>query len=263
LRILITNDDGVYAEGIQTLWRTLSRLLPEEDEIYVVAPERERSAVGHGITLHKPLHVNTVTFPDCELPIWAISGNPADCTKIGVEALLPAPPDLVISGINRGANLGFDVLYSGTVSAAMEGVILGIASIAVSLAAWEDPDYTYAARFTAELANRHREHPLMPNTLLNVNVPPVSKDKLAGVVGTSLGVRRFRDVFHRREDPRGREYYWLVGETIEQSEPGTDIDAVASNMVSVTPLRLNLTDPDQIEFIDGWLKNGVTACESS
>ncbi len=261
LRILVTNDDGVYAEGLQTLWRVLLHQLRSDDEVYVVAPERERSAVGHAITLHKPLHVNEISFSDGHLPIWSVSGNPADCTKIGVEALLPAHPDLVISGINRGANLGMDVLYSGTVSAAIEGVILGIPSIAVSLAAWENPDYTYAAKFVAGLVERHRRDALSPSTLLNVNVPAIEEDKIAGVAATRLGVRRYRDVFHRREDPRGRTYYWLAGEPIEEGDPGTDVDALASNMVSVTPLRLQLTEESQLPTLDKWLHGDHTAAK--
>lgn len=251
MRVLLTNDDGVYAEGLQVLRGVLER--EGEFDVAVVAPERERSASSHAITLHKPLYVNEVTIEGSRVPTWSVSGTPADCTKIGVLALLKERPDLVISGINRGANLGMDVLYSGTVSAAIEGAILGIPSIAVSLTTFDDADYGFAARFTAALVRKIAREGLPPGALLNVNVPPLDEDQVAGVAVNRLGLRYYTDVFHPRQDPRGRTYYWLAGAVRHGEEPAdTDIGALERNMISITPLHLNLTDGSLAEKMRPW-----------
>lgn len=241
MRILITNDDGVYAEGLHALRAELER--KPDLELLVIAPDRERSASSHAITLHKPLHVNRVEFHDAIAPVYSVNGTPADCTKIGSFALLDSPPDLVISGINRGPNLGTDVLYSGTVSAAIEGAILGIPSIAISLNEFRDADYAAAARFAGLLVEQFAAGRVPPFTLLNVNVPAGEWDDLAGVAITRLSHRRYKDSFIKRTDPRGRTYYWLAGELHEQPPaPDTDAGALRRNLISMTPLHLQLTD---------------------
>lgn len=242
MRILISNDDGIRAGGLLALKKALNPL----GEIHVVAPEQERSGTGHGITAHKPLRPKQVELGDGSWG-WSVNGTPADCVKLGIEALLPAEPDIVISGINRGPNLGTDVLYSGTVSAAIEGTINGIPSVAISLATYEHEDYTYAADFAARIT------PLLAPggsaasdfTLININIPP---GKPRGVKITRLGNRRYVNVFHRRTDPRGGVYYWMAGEP-EDSAPKNpavdahiDTEAVKNSFISVTPLQFDMTD---------------------
>lgn len=235
-RILLTNDDGIYAEGIAVLRDALQ----EVGEVTIVAPERPRSAMGHAITLHKPLRAEEVRIP------WggqgyATNGTPSDCVVLGLFAIMERC-DLVVSGINLGPNLGEDVTYSGTVSAAMEGAICGKPSIAVSVADYEFPDYGPAARFTAKLACQVLTHGLPPDTLLNVNVPNLPEDEIMGVAITRQGKRRYEGRVERRTDPRGRDYYWLGGEIIEDIEgDGSDGDAVRDGKISITPLHLDLT----------------------
>lgn len=251
--MLLTNDDGVYAEGLHALRRSLEAT--GRHELFIAAPERERSASGHAITLHKPIHVNRVQMEGLQTPAFAVSGTPADSTKIGILALMKKRPDLVISGINRGANLGMDVLYSGTVSAAIEGVILGVPSLAVSLAGFDNLDYSVAARFVTSLVDRLQEAPLDPSRpfLLNINIPALEEDKVAGVAITRLGVRYYTDVFHPRQDPRGRTYYWLAGEVRDETDtPDTDVWALAHNLISITPLTLNLTDEPAVLALRPW-----------
>lgn len=253
LRVLLVNDDGVYSRGIQAL-----RAILEERtdwEVYVVAPDRQRSASGHAITLHKPLYLDPVDIPGARSPVYAVNGTPADCTKLGLLAVLPGPCDLVISGINRGGNLGFDVLYSGTVSAAIEGVIMGVPAIAVSLAAWDDPDYGPAAAFTAHLAAMVAKKGLPRGVLLNVNVPPLPTTQMAGVALTVLSRRSYHDRFEKRVDPRGRPYYWLAGEPVEEPPSvETDVGAVRAGYVSITPLQLQLTDRRTLAHLEGWME---------
>ncbi|MBX6378718.1 MAG: 5'/3'-nucleotidase SurE [Clostridia bacterium] len=251
MRVLLTNDDGVYAEGLHALRRTIEA--SGRHEVFTVAPERERSAIGHAITLHKPLQVRSVTMADAASPIWSVNGTPADCAKIGVLALLDRPPDVLVSGINRGANVGMDVLYSGTVSAAIEGTILGIASIAVSLAAFDEGDYDFAARFTLQLIEHVGQGGLPAGVLLNVNVPDLQPTEIAGVAATRIGRRYYADVFHPARDPRGRTYYWLAGEVRRGEEPAeTDIGALERNLISITPVRLALTDTSLLERVGRW-----------
>ncbi len=249
--ILLTNDDGVYADGLQILRRELEE---RGFELAIVAPERERSASGHAITLHKPVYVHRLQLDGTRVPAWSVSGTPADCAKLGVLALLERRPDLVVSGINRGPNLGMDVLYSGTVSAAFEAAILGLPAVAVSLGTFEDADYAPAARFTGALMEQIARRSLPPGVLLNVNVPPLPEEEMAGVAVTRLGVRYYTDVFHPRQDPRGRTYYWLAGEVVPGREgPDTDVGALEQNLVSITPLHLRLTDQAALEGLRAWI----------
>jgi 5'-nucleotidase len=249
MRILISNDDGIFAKGIKTL---ADMLATDGHEVIVVCPDRERSATGHGLTLHDPIRAELVTgifHPDVKA--WSCSGTPADCVKLALGALLDRFPDLVLSGINHGANLGTDVLYSGTVSAAMEGTIEGIPSIAFSLTSYSSQDFSVAGEFARNLVAHLANNPLTEPVLINVNIPPVSRDKIAGVKITRQGLRRYFDTFQTRVDPRGKTYYWLSGEVltdIEQPEHlhlppeiTTDVQAIVGNYITVTPLQFNLT----------------------
>lgn len=249
LKILITNDDGIYAEGIYKLACALERI----GDVFVVAPNRQRSATGHAITMHEPIRAEKIKFFDKDFDAWSISGTPADCVKLGIQALMKEKPDIVFSGINNGPNLGTDVLYSGTVSAAMEGAILGYSAVAVSLAAFEHLHYDYASEFCGLLAEKIVQDPLPPDTLLNVNIPNCKKQDLKGVKATTLGVRKYKNSFIERIDPRGQSYYWLGGEILdEKKDEGTDIYSIQNNYVSITPIHFDLTKFDLIKEIEKW-----------
>lgn len=251
MRVLLTNDDGIFAEGLQALISAIEHI--KGTEIYVVAPDRERSASGHAITIDRPIHVEQIQLPSSRAPAWSVSGTPADCVKLGIETLIGHRPDLVISGINRGANLGTDVFYSGTVSGAIEASFLGVKAMAISLGTYQNPDFSLAAAFATFVAVRLLEHDIPPKTLLNINVPPTDGRHLAGVVMTKLGNRQYRNVFDRRTDPRGRDYYWLGGEVVElTNDPDTDVVAVKRNQISITPIQLDLTNHDLIGEIKNW-----------
>lgn len=245
MRLLICNDDGVFALGIKTLADTLAAA---GHDVTVVCPDRERSATGHGLTLHRPLHANPVhgVF-DPRVVAWTCTGTPSDCVKLALNAILDSPPDAVLSGINHGPNLGTDVLYSGTVSAAMEGVIEGLPGIAFSLADFGARDFQPAADFALTLLAHLQANPLPVGTLLNVNVPPLAADELQGWVWARQGLRRYREQFDRRTDPRGRVYYWLAGEAIEEEqrpcESGhlTDVEAIRQGRITVVPLQCDLS----------------------
>lgn len=258
MRILLTNDDGVHAEGLLAARQALSTV----GEVTVVAPDRPRSACGHSITLHKPLRVSEVSLRDGSTA-YATSGTPSDCVTLAVLDLLRgAPPDLVVSGINHGPNLGWDLTYSGTVSAAMEGAILGLQAFSISVA-WrlqrmieeeEGPappiDFSHAARFAARLARMLPRRPMPPHTLLNVNVPP---GQPRGVEATRQGIRRYSGKVERRLDPMGRAYYWLGGDDPQdQMEEGTDVKAIAEGRISITPIQLDLTDHLLLEELRTW-----------
>ncbi|MDX2228958.1 MAG: 5'/3'-nucleotidase SurE [Leptolyngbyaceae cyanobacterium bins.349] len=258
MNLLISNDDGIYSAGVRAL---ANGLAAAGHEVTVVCPDRERSATGHGLTLHQPIRaemVESVFHPSVQA--WACSGTPADCVKLALWALLERKPDLVLSGINHGANLGTDVLYSGTVSAAMEGVIEGISAIAMSLTSFTDRDFTAAAAFACQLVSQLELHPLPETLLLNVNVPAVSATAIAGVVTTRQGIRRYVDVFEKRIDPRGKTYYWLAGELLEDVEvmddfadsAMTDVQAIRENYITVTPLQYNLTSGRGLTALQQW-----------
>ncbi|NMB41508.1 MAG: 5'/3'-nucleotidase SurE [Firmicutes bacterium] len=241
--VLLTNDDGIHAEGIQVLGEAL--LQDENVEIYVVAPDHERSATGHAITMHRPLRAEEVKFfHNAGLKGWSVNGTPSDCVKLAVEYLLPQKPDLVISGINRGSNLGTDVLYSGTVSAAVEAIILGIPAMAISLTEQENPDFRFAANFVLRILHTIYNHDLPNNTLLNINIPGKTRKKIAGVAVTRLGLRQYRNAFQKRIDPRGRNYYWLAGEEVDPTEEvkNSDVVAVKNSYISITPIHFDLTN---------------------
>ncbi len=218
----------------------------------MVAPDAERSAIGHAITTTLPLRVQEFRRGD-EVMGFASNGTPADCVKIAVRALLDAPPDLVVSGINRGSNMGTNVIYSGTVSAATEARILGIPSLAVSLDTHGSADWTYAAVVARRLAARVLEHGLPPRVLLNVNVPNLPPGRIRGLRITRQGDSRFVEEFVVREDPRHRPYYWLTGAyEVNDADPETDGWAVANGYVSVTPISFDLTAHAARAELAGW-----------
>lgn len=249
MNILATNDDGIFADGLRALVEELCKI----GKVTVVAPDRERSATGHAITVLRPLMTERVDFHGLDVNAWSVDGTPSDCVKLAVGALLGEKPDVVVSGINRGPNLGTDVLYSGTVSAAIEGVILGVPSIAISSAAYENCNYSLAAAFASEVTRKLVQYGLPPDTLLNINVPSVDEDQLRGVTITRLGTRKYRDIFDRRVDPRGRVYYWLGGEAIECDEDeDTDAVAIRNNKISVTPIHFDFTRYDLIQKLAKW-----------
>lgn len=241
MKILISNDDGINAKGIRVLAQRLAQ--EKEHEVFVVAPDRERSATGHSLTLHKPLRTEEIEIA-ANIKAWSTSGTPSDCVKLAVTQLIGRPaPDIVISGINHGPNLGSEVLYSGTVAAAMEGAFMDIPSIAVSHLYGETRHFETAAEFIARLIKVFPKAQLARRSLLNVNVPCIPIEQVKGVLITELGVRLYDDYFEKRSDPRGRVYYWLAGQAIETDEAETsDVWAVLNDFVSVTPIAFNMTD---------------------
>ena len=246
--ILLTNDDGIYAQGILAAWQELRKI----GEVEVVAPDAERSAVGHAITLLLPLRTKEVVRRNVRFG-YAVNGMPADCVKIAVRAILPRPPDLVVSGINLGSNTGTNVIYSGTVSAATEARILGIPSIAISLSTFTHPDFTYAARFTRKLALAVLARGLPDKTLLNVNVPNLREDKIKGVAITRQGDSRVEERFEKRTDPRNQTYYWLDGTfKLQEMDDQADAKVVSDGYVSITPIRYDLTAYTAIDTLKGW-----------
>lgn len=246
--VLLTNDDGVTATGLFVLKQALERVA----EVVVVAPDHNWSAAGHAKTMHKPLRINEVSLPDGS-KAYATSGAPSDCVALAVLHLMDRPPDLVVSGINFGNNLSYDLTYSGTVTAAMEGVISGIRSIAVSLGFADNPDFTFAARITADIAVRLHSSNLPQSTLLNLNVPGLPESQIRGLYVTRLGRRIYRDVIVKRQDPYGRDYYWIGGQPPEGVlEEGTDVWAIAKGFVSLTPVHLDMTDYRMLTEIKPW-----------
>lgn len=276
MKLLISNDDGIFALGIRVLANTLAAA---GHHVTVVCPDRERSATGHGLTLHKPIRAEPVAgIFHPSVRAWACSGTPSDCVKLAIGALLDQPPDMVLSGINHGANLGTDVLYSGTVSAAMEGVIEGMPAIALSLASFAHQDFAPGAKFAQSLIDTLAKTPVEMPLLLNVNIPPVPEADIQGALITRQGIRRYFDLFEKRTDPRGKTYYWLAGEVLEdvtglcdgyepllaqiqQLSPftdlvnvPTDVHAIQANYITVTPLQYNLTSLLGLDQLNRWQK---------
>lgn len=235
MRFLLSNDDGIDSPGLLNLAQAMAEL----GEVFVVAPEKERSGGGHAITMHKPLRARPV-LRQPGIHFWETNGTPADCIVIAIFELLPQPPDLVISGINLGPNLGEDLTYSGTVSAAMEAYLCDVPAFSISVDSFENPQWTVAAEISQRLAS---SIPLGHPLLLNVNVPNRPRSAIQGVQITRLGRRRYRDRLTKRCDPFGRSYYWVAGEPEESSlVEGTDSYAVHHGYVSITPISLDLTD---------------------
>lgn len=248
MKILISNDDGYLAPGIRTLAQHLEKLA----DITVVAPERDRSGASNSLTLDAPLRVNLA-----ENGYYRVDGTPTDCVHLAITGMLEEEPDMVFSGINAGANMGDDVLYSGTVAAAMEGRFLGYPAIAVSLVSSGGHEFEHfesAARVAVELHERIQSHPLPSDTILNVNVPDLPWEALQGIEATRLGHRHKSEPVIRSKDPRGRPIYW-VGPAGEEQDagPGTDFHAVRQGRVSVTPLKVDLTRHDLVTDVASWL----------
>lgn len=245
MRILVTNDDGIYAPGINALAEALRTL----GEVAVVAPDRERSAVGHALTLHHPLRAREIG-PN----IFAVDGTPTDCVNMGIHSLLPDRPDIVVSGINRGANLGDDVTYSGTVSAAMEATLMGIPAFAVSLATTEEQgNYESAANWAVKIASEIYHRGLPPDTFLNVNVPDLPVESILHPLVTSQGKRNYEGIIVDKIDPRGRKYYWIGNGTMQFLDiEGTDYHALKRGHISITPLHLDLTNYASFNDLRTW-----------
>ena len=246
--ILVSNDDGIDAPGIYALVLELKKI----GNVSVVAPDKQQSAVGHAITMNYPLRVTKFT-KNRKFFGYAIEGTPADSVKLAVRTLLDEKPDLLVSGINHGSNTAINVIYSGTVSAATEGTVLGIPSIAVSLTTFNEPDFRFAAIFARKLAAFILKKGLPEGTLLNVNIPPVKEKEIRGVRITRQGKTRWDDTFEVRRDPANKEYYWLKGklEVLDRS-PDTDQIAVMNNYVSITPIQFDVTDYKTLKKMRQW-----------
>jgi 5'-nucleotidase len=240
--ILVTNDDGVYAPGILAL----AEALREVGKVVVAAPDRERSAASHSLTLNQPLRID-----ELDDDRYAIDGTPTDCVHLAVNVILEGrKPDLLVSGINRGGNMGQDVTYSGTVWAALEGNLMGIPSFAVSLADDRYSDYRPSAMFAARTARWIGENSLPEDTILNINIPDDPRQNLGKYLFTSQGFNRFSENVIRKEDPRGRSYYWIGGERLPfRGSTETDVGAVAAGYISVTPLHADMTNYGELESL--------------
>jgi 5'-nucleotidase len=248
LKILVTNDDGIEAPGIQVL----AEALREIGEITIVAPLKEQSGVGHGITMQIPLRVIKYN-KNGEFFGFAVNGTPADCVKIGVRNIMKDTPDLVVSGINHGSNTAINIIYSGTVSAAREASIMDIPSIAISLTNHTGTDFRYAGKVARMLAKKMIGKDLPTGTLLNVNVPDVPEDQIKGICLTSQGKSKWDDNYEQRVDPNGRDYYWLTGSlTVLDTEINTDQAAIKNNYVSISPIHFDLTDYAAYERMKNW-----------
>lgn len=249
LRILISNDDGINSSGIYHLANSLSKI----GKVTVVAPESERSASGLSITMHKPLRSKSVNFFGHGIEAWCINGTPSDCVKFALESLLEEKPDLVVSGINHGSNLGTDVLYSGTVSAAIEGAINGIPSIALSLCCHDNCDFSTFAKYSSTLCNQLYSNGIEKSIVLNINFPYLPDEEIKGIRVTRLGVRRYRNCFVERKDPRGKSYYWLAGELDDgDNDEESDVNAINNNYISITPIKIDLTSNEMISKMKKW-----------
>ena len=249
MNILLTNDDGIYSEGIRALYESLSKI----GKVTIVAPDSERSAVGHAITLSDPLRVKEVKR-NGKFFGYATTGTPADCVKLAIGAILKKKPDLVVSGINLGPNVGYSVLYSGTVSGATEGAILGIPSFAISLATFVNPNYSFAATFARRLAKSIISNKGLPcATLLNVNIPAVNSKKIKGIRIAKQSKIAIKERFDKREDPHKRIYYWLTGEIVESDgQLDADIEAIRHNYISITPIHCDMTNFSFIDKLKSW-----------
>lgn len=243
MRILLTNDDGINAPGLNALYEALRR----EHEIFVVAPEREMSGTGHGITVYSPLMVKKI-----KEGWYSVNGKPADCVKLAVLELIKKPLDIIISGINPGANVGMHVHYSGTVGAALEGIIMGIPSVAISIDPEEETDFSFAGKFMLMFLRCLKKEALNSDVVLNINIPGVKSDKISGIKITRQSTARFDEYYEKRKDPKGRAYYWFgdhgfIGHNDEES----DVEAIKNNIISITPLSYNMTgnEPDISRFV--------------
>ena len=250
MNILLTNDDGIHAEG---LW-AVERVLSQDHRVCVVAPDKERSAIGHSITLLNPLRVSEVqTNGGCG---YAVTGTPADCVKLAIVEILDGPPDLVVSGINPGANVGINLNYSGTVSAAKEAALLGVPALAVSKDLPFGVEYDFAARFVRDLVHMVAENRLAPYTFLNVNIPGCPQDRIKGVRITRQGTAPLvseQGGFQKRRDPRNQVYYWQgIERQAFETQADSDGAALSEDWISITPVKCDMTDHDAIQTLQSW-----------
>ncbi|MDF7798244.1 5'/3'-nucleotidase SurE [Pontiellaceae bacterium B1224] len=249
MKILLSNDDGIHAPGIGVLHQALSGM----GDLHVVAPDTERSATGHSITIFDPIRTVPVEKDGRPFGI-AVDGTPADCVKLAISFLhKDNPPDLVVSGINFGSNTGISVLYSGTVSAASEAVVLGTPAIAISLCTYSDPLWETAAHVAAEVVKKFTENPLPTGTLLNVNIPNLPLSKIRGMKAARMGRSRFIEKFSEHRDPRGNRYYWLDGDLdLLDDNKDTDVRVVESGYVALTPIHIDLTAHHALAQVAQW-----------
>ncbi len=248
MKILVTNDDGIDSHGIQQL----ANALKEIGDVTVIAPRTEQSAVGHAITMKIPLRV-TEYYKNGDFFGYAVEGTPADCVKIGIRNILKSPPDLVVSGINHGSNTAINIIYSGTVSAAREAAIMDIPSIAMSITSHNPKHFDYACDTAKHLSRIVAEKGLRRGTLLNVNVPDLPQDEVAGMLMTTQGKSKWDDIYEERKDPYGKSYFWLTGTLTETDKVlGTDQFAILNNYVSVTPIHFDLTDYETFDEMKSW-----------
>ncbi|SFE77674.1 5'/3'-nucleotidase SurE [Nitrosomonas sp. Nm166] len=247
MRILLSNDDGYFAPGLACLAELLSQIA----EIIVVAPERDRSGSSNSLTLDRPLSLHK-----SHNGFYYVNGTPTDCVHLAVTGMLDVMPDMIVSGVNDGANMGDDTIYSGTVAAATEGFLLGIPSLAVSLVGASRGNYLTAARVAADMVRRFRENEIPSSILLNINVPDIEYQQLEGIEVTRLGRRHKAEPVIKSQTPRGERVYWVgAAGAAQDAGKGTDFYAVQHNRVSVTPLQIDLTRYDQLDLITRWLNN--------
>jgi len=252
MRILLTNDDGVYAPGLRALRAELQKL----GEVTVVAPAGEQSAVGHSITLLTPLLVQEVLDDNNQPMGWAVEGRPADCVKLALLELVPQQPDLIVSGLNAGSNAGINVLYSGTVAAAIEGAFFQRTSIAVSLEYTKPKplDFPRAARYAKAVIEQILQNAFAPGSLFNINIPSLEKGPIKGVRVVPQNVAPYVETYDRRVDPRGRVYFWSGPDfTCPAPHPDSDVTAMADGFITVTPLQFNLTNQALLEQMGEWV----------
>ncbi len=258
-RILVSNDDGIDSPGI---WALVSALR-EIAHVDVVAPDTQQSAVGHALTVAVPLRIEKHERNGSFFG-WAINGKPADCVKLAIQHILPEPPHLVVSGINHGRNTAVSLVYSGTVSAATEGTILGVPSIAFSLDDFSrEADFAYAAEIARWLAPIVHRQKLPHGTLLNVNIPAVPKEQVKGVRLTHQGDSFWNDTYEERHDPMGRPYYWLTGDYIRDNTEGSDDEALEEGYVTITPIHYQLTNEPFLQSMKKWEIESDTPLSSS
>lgn len=247
MRILLSNDDGYFAPGLACLAESLSRIA----EVIVVAPERDRSGSSNSLTLDRPLSLHK-----SHNGFYYVNGTPTDCVHLAVTGMLEVMPDMIVSGVNHGANMGDDTIYSGTVAAATEGFLLGIPSLAVSLVSASHGNYMTAARVAADMVKRFSENEIQSPVLLNINVPDIEYQKLQGIEITRLGRRHKAEPVIKSQNPRGEILYWVgAAGPAQDAGKGTDFYAVQHNRVSITPLQIDLTHYDQMSLITKWLNS--------
>ena len=246
MKILLSNDDGVHAKGLKALYDALS----EQHDVRVIAPDRNCSGASNSLTLVNPLRVQQM-----DSGFYSVTGTPTDCVHIGVNKLLDFEPEIVVSGINHGANLGDDVIYSGTVAAATEGRHMGLPAVAVSLASYDhDANFTFAAKIAAKIISQIQTHPIPSDQILNINVPAVAESDIKGIKTTRCGRRHQADTMVKTLDPFGREVFWYgaIGQ-IKDASDGTDFAAIKDNFVSVTPLTVDMTAHESVTLLKNWI----------